>query len=277
MNFDYICVKVNSNVRPSSFMGSTLRGTFGHLLKEDVCIEPSYECKGCKYCDACLYYDFYESNSLYRSFRFDIRLDQKNYDFGLYLFGDHSKQLRTLIKVLKTMLASKKLTHEKISFPENTISLNNNTLTFDKNRRLDAFSSTTQTLNFKKYSKDISINILTPILIKDKNSKRPYKQVLTIEDILLSVYKRKTFFETKEFIETLPYIPEYKLLSSHFQDAQTKRRSDRQQQKIILKGVVGELIVTNLDTESYELLKWGEILAGGNKTAFGHGAIKLTI
>jgi len=275
MYFDYIRVKVNSPVKPSFFMGSTLRGTFGYLLKEDVCIAPSYECKGCSYQDECLYYEFYEAETLYRSFRFDIRLDQENYDFGLYLFGDHSRHLRTLIKVLHKMLLSHKLANGKVSFPNSKIFLNSKEICFDDSQTLMPFVGQSQTITLKNHCRDLAIVLQTPILIKDKDTANPYKMDLTLDEVLFSIYKRKIFFETKEVKVSLPYTPSYRVITSHFQDVQTKRRSDRQRQKIILKGVVGELIVTDIDVESYELLKWGEILAVGNKTAFGHGVIEL--
>lgn len=40
---------------------------------------------------------------------------------------------------------------------------------------------------------------------------------------------------------------------------------------------MGHLTVSHLDQQSYELLKYGELLGVGNKTALGYGHIKVTI
>ena len=80
-----------------------------------------------------MYYDYYESSDGYRPFRLDVQLDAKNYDFGLYLFGDNTFKIRILIKTLREMLLSKRLTDEKLSFPQSEIFLDHRHVTFDKN------------------------------------------------------------------------------------------------------------------------------------------------
>lgn len=272
MNYNYIYVKTNSLEKPSFFIGSTLRGAFGHKLKEDVCIEPSYECNKCAYQNQCLYYDFYESDEAIRSFRFDIGLDAKNYDFGLYIFGNNISRLRTIVKVLNHMLRAGTIASKKLSFPKSEMFLDGKKLFFDDKETLLPFKVFSQTLTFDSYLRDITLKLQTPCLIK-LNGK--LKKEVTLEDIVSSVYKRKTYFESKQIVYKLHYIPSYTLHKRNLHDITTTRRSDRQKKSIVLDGVTGEFIIKNLDPESYMLLKWGEVLGAGNKTVFGHGGIKI--
>lgn len=47
MQYHHITIQTHSQEKPKFFIGSTLRGTFGPLLKKHSCINPSYKCEGC--------------------------------------------------------------------------------------------------------------------------------------------------------------------------------------------------------------------------------------
>ncbi len=273
MKYDYIYVKSGNNTKPNFFMGSSLRGAFGYLLKEEVCTEPSYHCRSCTNVKNCLYHILYESSVGARPFRFDVKLHADNYDFGLYLFAMETKYIRTMIKTLHRMLHLPILTADKLSFPKHSIVLNGQKIDFNGNGLLLPFEVVPPALMSEKTYHDVAVQLLTPCLIKSADS--TFKKEISIEDILLSVYKRKIYFESGENVHTLPYVPQYRLLSSELKDIKTTRRSNRQNKYIVLEGVVGELVLTNLDEKSYLLLKWAEILAAGNKTVFGHGSVKI--
>ena len=95
------------------------------------------------------------------------------------------------------------------------------------------------------------------------------------EDLLTSIYKRKSYFENNESVHSLNFTSSYTQISSNLYETKTTRRSDRQHRTVVLEGVTGEFVLTDLDPESYNLLKWGEVLGVGNKTVFGHGAISI--
>ena len=42
MQYYQIKIEVNENKKPSLFIGSALRGAFGHALKERSCINPTF-------------------------------------------------------------------------------------------------------------------------------------------------------------------------------------------------------------------------------------------
>ncbi len=250
-----------------------MRGTFGHFLKDSVCVSSAYDCQNCIYTKECIYYDYYEASTGYRSFRFDARVQADTYDFSLYLFSENVKEIRMILSSLHRMLQASTITDQKLSFPNHTISLNGRQLAFDGKGILEAFVDKPLDITLKKYYKDVSINILTPLLIKDPKSK--FKKEIVLEDILTSIYKRICFFENKEIVHKLNYVPNYTLISSTLKIVSSQRRSDRQAKYIPIEGVIGTLIVMDLDEKSFMLLKWGEILAVGNKTVQGQGSIEI--
>ncbi|SFZ98428.1 hypothetical protein MNB_SV-5-1116 [hydrothermal vent metagenome] len=273
MNYYNINVKVNSSKKPNFFIGSTLRGTFGHFLKDSVCVSSAFDCQNCLYKEECIYYDYYESSVGYRSFRFDTKMKAESYDFSLYLFSNNVKEIRMILSSLHRMLNTSTITDQKLSFSKHEISLNGRKLLFDDKDVLQPFLDTPLTLTLEKCYKDISINIFTPLLIKDPESK--FKKEIVLEDVLTSIYKRKCYFEKQETVHKLDYIPNYTLITSELKIVKSQRRSDRQGKYIPIEGVTGTLIVMGLDEKSFMLLKWGEILAVGNKTVQGQGIIKI--
>ena len=272
MKYNYLSVRVNSQQKPSFFTGPTLRGTLGHVLKEKVCISPAYDCSTCLYQKECLYYEYYESSAGYRALRLDVRLEAKNYDFGFYFFGDTQVILRTMIQSVRDMLQTGTISDKKLSFPQSEIFLNGEKLFFSEKGMLKPFKFSPQSLIISKYHRNVTIKFLTPCLIKEYGK---LKKEISLEDVLLSIYKRKTYFESKAIVRKLNYIPSYTLASSHLHKVTTNRKSDRQNKAITLEGVTGDMHIENLDPESYSLLRYGEILSVGNKTVFGYGIIKL--
>ncbi len=262
MQYHQIKIKTNSNERPSFFIGSTLRGAFGHALKETTCINPTYKCKGCFAKDDCLYYAFYEESQGYRPFRFEVGLGSSTYDFSLYLFFNEGREehISDVVSALKLMLSKYGLGKKLLKFPQAQLSIETLTPLFHTN-----------SLNS---SSTVTIKLITPSLLKDANSK--IKTDLELEDILTSIYKRKSFFEEGNAHVKMPFSPKYKIVSKKYNSSvKTSRQSSRQNKKIVLTGVTGELIVSNLDIESYQLLKYGEVVAVGNKTALGYGRISI--
>ncbi|CAA6800642.1 MAG: Unknown protein [uncultured Sulfurovum sp.] len=273
MKYSYLQIKTNSTKKPKEFVGATIRGTFGHQLKEQVCMEPSYKCDGCVYQNTCLSYALYplKDDSL-RTFRMDVRLHQNNYDFGLYLFGDFSKDIRIIIQVLYTMLLSHRLTINELSFPKSQVFYNGKELKFNKNHILEPFKYFSQTLLKTKHHQDLVIHLLTPTYIKYKGS---YKKELSVEDIVKSIIKRKHYFETREMVHKIEHSLSFSSSFSELRAEKVERVSTRQGKKLFIEGVVGKVTVKGLDEESYHLLKWGEVVGVGKGTAFGGGAIKI--
>ncbi len=257
MNYYQIKIRVNNPTKPSSFIGSALRGAFGHALKEKSCINPTYKCKGCFAKERCLYYEFYEQSSGYRPFRFSVEINQERYDFELLLFFKEGRELdiAMVIEALSLMLDKYGLEKDNLKFPHATFSV----------ERLFPLE---QTL-LPSVASTVCIKSLTPFILKQAN--RKLIKEIRLEDILNSLYKRKAFFEEGNAHAKLPFIPSYELVSAKSSYLKTFRRSDAQGKKIPVEGYSVALRVKNLDQESYELLKYGEVVAVGNDTVRGYG------
>jgi len=261
MHYYKIEVKTNSSQEPSPFIGSALRGSFGHALKEQSCINPTYKCEGCFAKERCLFYEFYEQSSGYRPFRFDIESNQNSFDFALMLFFEESREADVLLvlETLTLMLKKNGLERARHLFPKSTF-------------RVDKLSPL-EVLSLPHNPFKLHIKSLTPFILKQAN--RKLIKEISLEDILSSLYKRRAFFEEGKAHSKLSFVPSYELVSAKSAYKKTFRHSDAQGKKIAVEGYMVELVVENLDKESYELLKYGEVVAVGNDTVRGYGKLLL--
>ena len=262
MSYYYkITINVHSPKKPSPFIGSALRGSFGHALKEQSCVNPTYKCEGCFAKERCLYHEFYEQSSGYRPFRFEIEQYQERYDFSLLLFFQEKREeeVALVLEALSLMLRKYGLEKERHLFLQSTFSID--TL------------SPLEILFLENNSSTLYIKSLTPFILKQSN--RKLIKEITLEDILSSLYKRRAFFEEGKAHAKLSFKPSYALLSAKSQYQKTFRYSDAQYKKIPVEGYAVTLAVKNLDQESYELLKYGEVVAVGNDTVRGYGRFVL--
>ncbi|RZD19440.1 MAG: CRISPR system precrRNA processing endoribonuclease RAMP protein Cas6 [Candidatus Acididesulfobacter diazotrophicus] len=106
------------------FIGSTIRGAFGVSLKSIVCINPSYECKDCFCADKCIYFKFFETPNKTPNYRFDIELNQKNFNFGLFLFNDGIYHYPYVLAAINKMLIDIGIGPSRCKFSINKIRVN---------------------------------------------------------------------------------------------------------------------------------------------------------
>lgn len=242
------CTKQTYNIKakkPYLFIGSKVRGAFGYALKEEVCINPSFECKGCFAAKECLFYKFYEEQNTTHEYRLDFKLHSDKYKFSILLFGDAKKHKEV---VHKAMLDSLK-EYSYIDFKE-------------KEKKL----------KIKQKSKIIKIAFLTPLRIKKQN--RFATKDIELLDILLSIHKRYLDLQKLPY-ERVKLNTNYKIISKNLRYQELTRRSNKQNTKMHLGGLMGELIVNNVNEEIYKLLKIGEVIGVGKSTVFGLGKIKV--
>ena len=263
MHYYKINVKTNSPKKPSSFIGSALRGAFGHALKEKSCVNPTYNCKGCFAKERCLYYEFYEQSSGYKPFCFVVEVYQYSYDFSLILFfqEEQKEDMRLILDALSLMLQKYGLERSHHLFMNATFNINT--------------VSPLNNIYVLNNSSTVYIKSLTPFILKHANEK--LIKEISLEDILSSLCKRKAFFEEGKAHAKLSFTPSYELISSHSKYQKTFRYSDAQQKKIPIEGYSVMLVIKNLDKESYKLLKYGELVAVGNDTVRGYGRFLMGI
>jgi len=272
MYYYTIRVKPKTDRSPPYFTGSMLRGAFGYALKRVTCMNPSYRCEGCFATEKCLYYGFYEKQNIQHTYRLDIGLNQKNFDFSLYLFAKSCHALPYVLSSLEMALTQNGVGRERMTFEALQMEVNGVTVYRDH-----AFSSQIDSapchIDIGDYASDVKIKFLTPLRIK-KGNKLTYDDI-TIEHILRSIYQRKQQIFDNEEVYSLDYEPTYITSVKIFEYKPLYRKSDRQGKKMVMGGVIGEMAVLGLDKKSYELLKIGEIIGVGKQTVFGLGKIEV--
>ena len=260
----------SSDITPFSFIGSTLRGAFGVSLKKVVCINPSLKCKGCFAKDSCLYYEFFEEKNKAHKYRFDIKLNPKKYNFKLYLFEDATQRLPYVVSALHKMLTKQGLTRDRKTFEIKKIKCNDKTIY--KDGKFDLKDIKPQRFEIDSISKDINLELKTPLRIKHQNKLLNKKPPLEI--LLYSIQNRLAQIKD-EPIAKLPFEPSYKEGRYNITFKDQTRRSNRQKTKLQIGGIIGEINYHDIDEKSYILLKLGEIIGVGKQTVFGMGKIKV--
>ncbi len=271
MKYHHIEVKINTTYKPSYFIGSTIRGAMGYALKKVTCINPSYNCESCFAESSCLYYDFYEKKDSFHKYRFDIELGSGKFDFGLYIFDNACDKLPYILSALEIMLTKNGLTKNDYKFKNIEIFLNGHSIYKDGEfKSLDILQ---KTFKLDSFCPNIKIKLLTPIRIKKNN--RLLRDDIELDDILRSIYQREQEFKKGERIYRLNFEPNYKIVLKALVYKPLLRKSGRQNQRMNMDGIMGEMAIMGLDRESYRLLKLGEIIGVGKQTVMGLGKIEV--
>ena len=275
MHYQHIKVTVHdthkSEQNPPFFMGSALRGAFGYALKKVVCINPSYECKGCFASTTCLYHDFYETHNSYHSYRFETTLGSRSYSFDLYLFEKSCDKLPYVVSALHKMLTEVGLTRDTLKFIHFTIEVNGSQLYDGVKFALDKVQP--HHFDISSPATDVILTLRTPLRIKKNN--HLLRNDIELTDILRSIHQRERELVYSEPYAKLEYTPSYKTLSKQLTYKTLIRKSNRQKSRMNIDGMIGEFRLTDLDPTSYRLLKLGEILGVGKQTVMGLGSVRL--
>jgi len=238
--------KIHKN-KPYLFIGSKIRGLLGYSLKDEVCINPSFKCDGCFATKECIFYEMYEKQNSTHHYRLDFNLYENKYKFSLLLFGELQKHKDVVSKAMLVALKE----YKDVNYKEKT-----------KKLKLK-----------KRVPQKLKIIFETPLRIKKNN--RFATRNIELLDILLSIHRRYLELQNKNY-EKIDIDIEYKVEKKlHFKEL--VRRSNKQNTKMNMGGLMGELIVESISKESYRLLKIGEIIGVGKNCVFGLGKIKVEV
>lgn len=268
MNFTKISFVIRD--KPPYFIGSQLRGALGYALKRVTCINPSKICEGCYAINECLYYEFFEEKNSFHKFRFDFELGKEFYDFSFYLFDNKVSKVPYIVSAFDKMLKEQGLGVNKKTYKDFDCYINNNTL---DNQKLVIPNNYVEEFKVENIFQKVTINIKTPLRIK-KNNRFIRDDNIELEDIINSIYQRKNSILENEF-KKLPFKIEGTILEKEIRYKELTRKSNRQKTKMNLGGVIGKITIENLDKESFELLKLGELIGVGKSTVFGLGKIEV--
>ncbi len=123
------------------------------------------------------------------------------------------------------------------------------------------------------FSPNILVRFVTPLRLKRDNRFIRDKE-LELKDVINSIYQRKQKLENKE-LKKLDFKPKGDMLRKELKFVDISRYSNRQQTKLKIGGLMGEMQIKDIDEKSYKLLKLGEIIGVGKQTVFGLGKIEV--
>ena len=257
--------------KPQYFIGSMIRGAFGYSLKKVVCINPSFECKGCFAFASCLYYDFFEKKNSYHKYRLDFPLDSDLFEFSIYLYDDTKDKLPYMISALHKLFTENGLGKDRIKPKEFFFYINGKTVYAGKEFKIPQKYITS--FQVDTYSPNITLQLLSPLRIK-KDNKFVGAKEFDLVDVLISIYQRYLKLTNQGPIKLL-FEPKYKIEIQDVHWKQLTRYSNRQKTKMNMDGLMGEIIIKNIDEKSYRLLKLGEIIGAGKQTVMGLGKLQI--
>ncbi|MGI6604023.1 MAG: CRISPR system precrRNA processing endoribonuclease RAMP protein Cas6 [bacterium] len=294
-----------------AFKGSTLRGAFGSTFRRLTCARHNEEnCKDCLVKENCPYARVFESappegstaltkyESIPRPFVFEPPLeDRTQYDpgekltFGLVLIGHGIDYLPYFILAfrelgslglgkgrhpysLKEVRAIDPLTGEvqQIYTDEQNRVLNHANFLVDTLSILDSCSNKNPTI--------LSLHFLTMTRLKYKNqwTKTLHFHIL-VRNLLRRVSSLAYFYHGIEWDEDFPSIinqaAEVRIYEDRSLWSQWQRYSSRQNQKISLGGVIGEVTYTGSLKPFLPLLQLGSLVHVGKAATFGMGKYRL--
>ncbi len=271
MLFQHILVTTKqTSIKIPQFLGSTYRGAFGVSLKNVVCINPKKICENCFAATNCLYYDLYEDKNKTPKFRLDLQMNQKNLDFGIYAYEEKCKELPYFISAILQMAETTGIGVNREKFEIDKIHINE-TLVYENGEFVDKIPSQ-KTFEADTFCQKVKVEFLTPLRMKQENKMSFYE--IGFDALLKSIDNRVAdimgFTKRK-----LDFEPTFNVIDKKFEFCDLARYSNRQQTKMQLGGLLGYMIVDELDGRSYELLKFGEITGVGKSTVFGLGKIRV--
>jgi len=257
--------------KPPFFIGSQVRGALGYALKKVTCINPAFDCQECFAQSNCLYYSFYEEKNRPHKYRFDFELGKGHYEFSFFMFDDIVDKLPYVVSAFYTMLTQNGLGKDRVTFKKFDMFINDKTCITDKGIKLP--QNYTKTFQINKLYQDISIQFVTPLRIKKAN-KFLRDDSIELKDIVNSIYQRQMQLLGNDF-KKFPYEIKGDILKKELHYKELTRKSNRQKTTMNLGGIMGKVEIKNINKESFEVLKLGELIGVGKSTVFGLGKIKV--
>ncbi|HEC1759425.1 TPA: CRISPR system precrRNA processing endoribonuclease RAMP protein Cas6 [Campylobacter lari] len=267
MCFCKISVLFKSKNKPPYFIGSQLRGALGYALKDVACKDKSKICQNCEFYNNCVYYRAFEEKNSYHKYRLDFELNKPYYDFNLYVFDDECEYVFDYISAIHKMLTEFGIGENREIINDFSIYVNDEKIY--QNNHFYQLENYIDNINLNTFSKNIELILLTPLRIKKNNV---FIRDMNIEllDIINSIQKRYSFiYNQANFKINL----EGKIVSKNLSYQELNRKSNRQNTKMQLGGLIGTIKIQDLNHQTYKLLKIGEYIGVGKQCVFGLGKI----
>lgn len=274
LDFCKISVLARDDFVPPFFIGSQIRGAFGYALKSIVCVKNATPCDSCNIAKSCVFFDFYGAQNIYHNFCLDFKLGMPRYDFNIYIFGEAIENAGAILAALHKMLCEVGIesSGKRLCFKDIVIFVNDEFCFGGKDIKMPLDFRTRFDIS-DKFKKRVNLTLTTPLRIK-KNNIFVRDDSLEIGDIFRSIYKRKLAILGKGRKK----MPEFSgaVITKNLHYVELYRKSNAKKVDMNFGGLMGELIIDDLDKDSYGLLKIGELIGTGKQCVFGLGRYKIS-
>jgi hypothetical protein len=270
-NMKYTKITVLLKNKPPYFIGSQIRGALGYSLKKISCINPVFKCDNCFAINNCLYYSLYEEKNNFHKFRLDFELGSEYYDFSIYLFDKYVEKLPYIISALNMMFTQTGIGRDRITYKKFDIFINDKNSI--KNGKIELPKNYEKIFQIDKRYQNISLEFITPLRIKKQN-RFIRDESIELKDIVNSIYQRQMRLLGREF-KKFPYETKGEIVKKELHYKELTRKSNRQKTTMNLGGIIGKVEIKDINKESFEVLKLGELIGVGKSTVFGLGKIKV--
>jgi hypothetical protein len=288
------------------YSGSMLRGAFGHALRQLSCMTKMADCKTCPLYRTCPYPAIFETpppeNHGLQAFTeipapYIIEppaLGSKDYQpgdilsFSMVLIGRAIQQLPLIIYAWQRALA-RGLGKQQSRASLLDVSLVLNQTPTKAGERVVIYTAREgasvinhdHLINKDGFESDntpqsMTLNIKTPLRIQKKG--QTLSHAMSGRDFIMALVRR--YYLLEEFHTTHYQAPDFAALAeraravtaeTRFRWCDWARYSNRQQQKMVLGGVLGELELSGQLRPFLPVIHIGQWLHAGNKTTFGMG------
>ncbi|GAB5046954.1 CRISPR system precrRNA processing endoribonuclease RAMP protein Cas6 [Thermodesulfovibrio sp. TK110] len=283
-------IKAETEIKLPDFKGSAFRGGFGNVFRQITCVLKRYNCVECPLKAKCIYayvfetvsdgtadfFNMHKYEKVPHPFVFEPPLNRKKIfqteeelNFRVILIGNaiqYAPYFAFTFKELGNLGIGKNMGKFSIS---KILSTNEKTISLQP-----------QEMSKRSFTK-LSLNILTPIRIKYE---RTLVQRLDFHILIRSLIRRLTLLyyfhcgkqppqlDVKSLIEKAKKV---KILNDNTRWYDWERYSSRQNTRMKLGGVIGEITYEGEIIPFMPFVKAGEILHVGKGTSFGLGKYEI--
>jgi len=291
------------------YKGSTFRGVFGHALKRVVCALKRQDCKDCLLREKCVYAFVFEVQPLADETNRRKRLSSsphpyvieppdstKNeykkgepFDFGLLLFGKANDYLPYFIYAFEQMGKlgiGKRIGGKRPRFSLKSVNMNNNkTIYSDQDKKLRE-GKFTQNLVLDdiiahRPVQSIDLSLKTPLRLKFENkleASLPFH--VLVRTMLRRISSLCNYHGNGEpaldYRGLVQRAKGVEITQSSLRWFDWKRYSTKQDQSMLMGGIVGQVNYSGELAEFVPLIRFCEKVHIGKQTSFGLGKIELT-
>lgn len=290
------------------YKGSTFRGVFGHALKKVVCALKRQDCQDCLLRKKCVYSFVFETQLLPNNTNSRKRLaspphpyvieppdSPKNqfnkgepFDFALLLFGKANDYLPYFIYAFEQMGnlgIGKKIKGRRPQFYLRSVNVNNRTIYMGQDKKFSN-GDFTDDLVLEDFMSDrpvqsIDLALKTPLRLKFENK---FQASLPFHVLVRAMLRRisslcnyhgkgEPDLDYRGLVERAMDID---ITESSLKWFDWKRYSTKQDQSMLMGGIVGQVTYSGELSEFVPLIRFCEKVHVGKQTSFGLGKIELT-